>query len=733
MSVPANLPPDVAGFTGRDAEIAALDADSSAVTVLHGPPGAGKSALAVHWARAAARRYPDGRLYLDLRGFGSAEPRDPADGLRLLLTALGVEPGAMPADLDGRLGLFHELTASRRLLLILDNARDDEQVRPLLPAGDATRTVVTSRGTLTGLIAGAGARPLAVAMLPPATATELFRRRLGPEETEAAAEAEIVRACAGLPLALALAAARIRTASYPLAALTALAAEMRRPVNRLEALGPARVVFSWSYHGLEPAAARLFRLLGLATGPDIGLAPAAALDGRPPAETRRTLRELVESGLVAEPAPNRFAMHDLIRSYALELAREQEPADGRRAALTRLLDHYTHTAYQADLVLNPTRAPIPMTLRAPADDSRPRPLVDMKAAMVWLRGERETLLAAVRQARDEGLDTQAWQLSWALDSFLHEEARWDEEGAAWAVALDSAATLADGPALAYAYSFLAVADGRRQRFAEAQANLSRALAVAESAGEGAGDVTGIAECRFILSYLWWLQGDQEQALAEAGAALELFDTAGDTIWAGKAALAVGWYHAQRAEPGVALPHFGRALALQQRVGDWENEAITRDSLGLLHLTIGEHDHAARHFEEGLRLARKTDNPVLEAQILAHLGDLYESLRDPDVAAERWRQAYAILADLSHPQAADLRRKLAPGKNRPEPAGIRGHRLRRGMSQEELAERTGLSVRTIRYLESRKAGRPRPETVRLLADAFGLTGEERERFRVVLSR
>ncbi|GIF19269.1 tetratricopeptide (TPR) repeat protein [Actinoplanes tereljensis] len=730
MSVPAQLPPDISGFSGRDAELAQLDVDPAGVTVVFGPPGTGKSALAVHWARRVASRYPDGCLHLDLRGFDSSAPREPSDGLRLLLAALGVEAGAMPTDLDGRLGLYHRLTASARLLLVFDNARDDEQVRPLLPAGEASRTVVTSRSRLTGLVAAVGARPLAVAALPPADATALFRHRLGPEETDPSAEAEIIRACGGLPLALTLAAARIRTAGYPLAALAALAAELRRPAGRLDALDDLRAVFSWSYHGLTAPTARLFRLLGLAAGPDLALAAACALAGQPPAETRRTLRELIESGLLAEPLPGRYSMPDLIRAYAGELARELESAADRRAALTRLLDHYTHTAYQADLVLNPTRAPIPMTLAAPADDVRPNPLIDMKDAIDWLRGERETLLAAVRQARDEGLDTQAWQLSWALDSFLHEEQRWDDEGAAWAVALDAAATLANGPALAYAYSFLAVADGRRQRFDEAQAHISQALALVEAAG----DVAGIAECRFILSYLWWLQGDQDRAMAEAELALELFGTLDDPIWEGKAALAVGWYEAQRAEPRIALTHFARALALQQRSGDWENEAITRDALGMLHLFLGEQDHAARHLEEGLRLARKIDNPVLAAQILAHLGDLHESLHDAESADERRRQAYEILADLGHPLAADIRRKLAPASSpdRPAGAGIRGHRLRRGMSQEDLAERTGLSVRTIRYLESGKAGRSRPETMRLLADAFGLEGDEREQFHLAMS-
>ncbi|MFI5890753.1 ATP-binding protein [Actinoplanes sp. NPDC051513] len=719
-----SVPPPIAGFTGREPEMSLLDAAAPAVTVISGPPGVGKSALATHWARGKEQAFPGGRLHVDLRGFAEADPRDPADALRLLLESLGVEPGRMPADLDARQALYRALTEPLRLLVVLDNARDDDHVLPLLPAGDAARTVITSRRRLTGLIAAVGARPIDLGPLPEPEAIALFHQRLGAPEPGAA---DIVRACGGLPLAVTLAAARVRTAGHPLAALAALTAELRRPAGRLEALDDLRAVFSWSYHGLTPAAARLFRRLGLASGPDIALAAASALAGRAPGETRRLLRELTESALVTEPAPARYAMTDLIRAHAAELARATDPSAERRAALTRLMDHYTHTAYQADLVLNPTRAPIPMTLSAPADDARPSPPADMKAALAWLTGERETLLAAVRQARDEGLDTQAWQLSWALDSFLHEERRWDVEGAAWAVALDAAATLADGPALAYAYSFLAVADGRRQRFDEAQANMARALALVEADGDRAG----AAECRFILSYLWWLQGDQRRALDEAGAALDIFRTLDDPVWEGKAALAVGWYHAQRGEPRTALPYFTEALALQQRAGDWENESITRDSLGLLHLHTAEHDHAARHFEEGLRLSRRTGNPAVEAQILAHLGDLYETLGDAGTAAERWREAYAILDDLGHPQAAALRGKLAPVSPSAVP-GIRGHRLRRGMSQEDLAERTGLSVRTIRYLESGRAGRPRPETTRLLADAFGLEGEERDNFHALIA-
>ncbi|HEV7965842.1 MAG TPA: tetratricopeptide repeat protein [Actinoplanes sp.] len=739
VPTPAQLPPDVEGFTGRDTELALLDSAPSGVVVVSGPPGAGKTALAVHWAHRAAARFPDGQLHVDLHGFGGTTgPRDPADAVRLMLDAFGLEPHRIPADRDAQVALYRSLTSQRRLLVILDNARDAEQVRPLLPAGGGVRTVVTSRRRLTAVVAGLGAQPLELDVLAEPAATELFRRRLGPREADPVHTADIVEACGRLPLALALAAARARLTGSPLATL---AAELRRPVGRLEALDDGergvRAVFSWSYEGLSSSAARLFRLLGLVVGPDIAIAPVVALAGRTGPEVRRTLRELADVGLVAERASGRYAMHDLLRAYAGELARATESTHERRAAMTRLLDHYTHTAYHADLVLNPARAPIPLPLDPAADGARPEPLDDLKVALSWLRSEREALLAAVRQAKDEGLDAQAWQLSWALDTFLHEQGRWDDEGAAWAVATEAAAALTDGPALAYAYSFRAVADGRRQRFEPAQVHMRQALDLVRAAGDRAGE----GECLFILSYLCWLQGAQDAALARAEQSLALFRQVDEPMWAGKASLAVGWYLTQRGEHRQALPYYTEALALQQRAGDHPNEAVTRDGLGWLQHQLEDYDDAVRHLQEGLRLARRLGDPSLEAQVLGHLGDVHEALMDRDTAAARWRQAYEILADLGHPQAAELRRKLAiasppsgdgPDSSEEVPAArgfgvlVRDHRLRGGMSQEDLAARTGLSVRTIRYLESGRTGRPRPETMRLLCDAFGLDSADRER-------
>lgn len=726
-STDPSLPPDVDDFTGREAELAFLDTAPPGVVVISGPPGAGKTGLAVRWAHRAAARFPDGRVHVDLHGFDAGpEPRDAAGALRLVLDALGADPARVPADPDARAVLFRELVAGRRLLLILDNVRDAGQVRPLLLPGGPVRTVVTGRRRLTALVAEFGARPLELDVLPREAALALFRRRLGPEHDGTAYAEEIVDACGRLPLALRLAAAKARLSGHPLAAL---AAELRAPAGRLAALDDGvRTAFSWSYESLTPAAARVFRLFGLVGGPDVSGAAAAALAGRPEPEVRAVLRELTDAGLLAERVPGRFTMHDLLRAYAGQLTRETDSGDDRRAALTRLLDHYTHTAYQADLLLNPARAPIPLPLDAPAAGALPEPLPTWKSALSWLRGERDTLLAAVRQAQRAGLHTQAWQLSWALDTFLNDQQRWDDEGAAWAVALDAAAALPDGPALAYAYSFLAVADARRQRFTPAEEHMRQALDLVRAAGDRAGE----GECLFILSYLRWLAGDQEEARARAEESLELFRAVDDPMWAGKASLAVGWYLSQCGAADRARSYYIEAVALQERAGDDPNLAVTHDGAGWLCQQLGDHAGAVRHYDEGLRLARRLGNPALEAQILGHLGDLHEALHDLEAAAVRWRQAYGILADLGHPQEAELSRKLAmiaPEARRTGGAFaelVREHRLRHGMSQEDLAARSGLSVRTIRHLESGRAGRPRPETMRLLGDALSLDRADRER-------
>jgi tetratricopeptide (TPR) repeat protein len=648
-SAPAQLPAGVEGFTGRAAALAALDAAAARVVTVTGAAGVGKTALVVHWAHRAAGDFPDGRLYVDLRGFdGDGDVVDPADAIRGFLDALGVEPHRVPPGRDAQAALYRSLSADRRLLVVLDNARDAGQVRPLLPGGPAVRTVVTSRDRLTALVAETGARPLALDLPDQAEAVELLTSRTGAQPRDPEAAAEIVAACGRLPLALALVGARVRQTGFPLATL---ATELRRP--GLATLDGVRAVFSWSYRALSPSAARLFRLLGLAAGADIAAAAAAALAGVALPEVRRALRELTEASLLTEPAPGRYQLHDLLRVYAGELAHEVETDKDRRAALTRLLDHYTHTAYAAELVLNPTRAPIPLTLAEPAEGAGPKQQLDVKAALQWLGTERAVLLSALRQAKDEGLDRYAWQLGWALDTFLYEQHHWQDEGAAWAVALSAATALVDRPAAAHAHRFLAVVAGRLDRFGEAHAHMRQAIELSRAAGDRAGE----AETHFVLSYVCWLQADHDSALDHAERSRALWAELDHPSWEGKASNAVGWYHAQLGAHRKALPYHERALALQQQAGDRANEAVARVSLGQAQHDLGYYEAAAGHYEQGLQLARALADPVMEAHLTVRLGDTYQAMGDDAAARERWQRAYEILTDAGHPQAADVGRKL----------------------------------------------------------------------------
>ncbi|MEU6220798.1 BTAD domain-containing putative transcriptional regulator [Streptomyces sp. NPDC047022] len=349
MPVPAQLPLTVVGFTARKDELAQLDTaalDAVPLTVISGTAGVGKTSLVVHWAHRVAPRFPDGQLYADLHGFDpSGTALDPADCLRGFLNALGLPPRSLPAGLLAQSALFRSMLAGKRVLVVLDNARDAEQVRPLLPGSSGCLVVVTSRDQLTPLVVAQGAASLRLDPLTAGQARDLLIRRLGHDRVacEPGAADEIAAHCAGLPLALAVAATR--AAVRPGHSLSALSAQMSKAAARLDAFegGDAgtdlRSVFSWSYRTLGAEAARLFRLLGLYPGPDLSAHAAASLVRCPVERARWTLAELCRANLLTEQAPGRYALHDLLRAYAAELALAEEDADTRRVAVHRVVDH----------------------------------------------------------------------------------------------------------------------------------------------------------------------------------------------------------------------------------------------------------------------------------------------------------------------------------------------------------------------------------------------------------
>jgi len=430
--VPRQLPGPTPHFACRAKELSELSElpdhcgparKAAVIAAIWGTPGVGKSALAIHWAHQVSERFPDGQLYVNLRGFGPHRLCvPPTKAIGWLLDGLQVPSQRIPAGLDAQAALYRSLLADRRMLILLDNARDAEQVRPLLPGSAGCLVVVTSRSELTGLVTTEGARPLVVDLLSAADAHQLLAVRLGADrlEREPTAVAELIELCARLPLALSVVAAR--SSARPWLPLASLAAELRgarNPLDALETGDPAsnvRAVFSWSNQQLSPPAARLFRLLGVHCGPDITSHASASLAGLSRRQVRRLLGELTRSCLLAEHSPGRFACHDLLRAFAAEQARIRDSAADRHLAISRSLDHYLHTARAAALLLYPAREPI--TLKPPIKGTSPEPLADNEQALAWCQAERQVLLAAIDQAAALGFDTHAWQLPVTLSAFF---------------------------------------------------------------------------------------------------------------------------------------------------------------------------------------------------------------------------------------------------------------------------------------------------------------------------
>jgi tetratricopeptide (TPR) repeat protein len=662
--VPAQLPADVPGFTGRGEQLALLDAtvrDSGptvAICVVSGTAGVGKTALAVHWAHTVAGLFPDGQLYVNLRGFDPAgRVTDPAESVRGFLDALGVPHERVPSGLDAQAALYRSLLAGKRILVLLDNARDAEQVRPLLPATAGAVAVVTSRNQLTGLLAAEGAHPVTLDVLGEQEARELLSRRIGAEAgAEAGAVRDIVAACARLPLALAIAAARARQNSFPLAAL---AAELVNAGDRLDALDigdPAvqvRAVFSWSYAALSAEAGRLFRLLSLSPGPDISTAAAASLAGHPLGHTRRLLAELAQANLIVEHTPGRYVSHDLLRTYAAELTGRHDTESARRAATVRLLDHYVHTAHAADRLLYPARDPIELPLLPAAAESRPESPADHQRAMAWFSAEHPVLLAAARSAARTGQDTHAWQLAWALDTFLYRRGHWHDRAAVWAGALPAAERLGDLDAQATGHRSIARASVTLGRRDDAHIHLHRALDLCVRSGNPAGQ----ANVHNNLSFLISQQKDYPRALEHNREALALYRAVGNLRGQAAALSSMSWQYDLMGDFPQAIVHCRQAIDLMRQVGDRRGEADVSDSLGYAYHHLGRHAEAADCYRHALELVRDTGDRHAEAEILVHLGDTHDASGDRLAARRAWDEALAIFTDLDHPEAQQVRDKL----------------------------------------------------------------------------
>jgi tetratricopeptide (TPR) repeat protein/transcriptional regulator with XRE-family HTH domain len=664
---PAQLPAGAAHFAGRAAALHRLDGflpvavggktTTVVITAISGTAGVGKTALAVHWAHRVAARFPDGQLYVNLRGF---DPGGSVLGAReavgVFLDALGVPPQRVPTSFEAQVGLYRSLLAGRRMLVVLDNARDAEHVRPLLPGSPGCLVVVTSRSELTSLVVVEGAHPLTIDLLSAAEARELLVRRLGSGRiaAERAATEEIILTCAGLPLALAIVAAR--AATHPGFPLTTLAAELRDagglgPLSGGDATADVRAVLSWSYRTLGPAAARLFRLLGLHPGPDIATPAAASLAGIPVEQVRPLLAELAGAHLATEHAPGRYTFHDLLRLYASELANSIDTGAERHGAVHRVLDHYLRAAHNAAVLLNPQRDPI-----GPVP---PRPLVtseepaDHEQALAWFATECCVLLAAVDRAAAAGFDSHAGRLAWTLVDFLKRRGHWHEWATTQHTALAAAQRLGDREAQAEAHRNLGRIHYRLGSFDDAYRHLYQAVDLFGQVGNHVGQ----ANAHFALAGAFGRQERHKEALGHAELAFELFQSAGHRIGQADVANTIGWNAAHLGDYQRALTQCEYALALHRELGDREGEAHTWDSLGYAHHHLGHHRRAVACYQRALDLYLDLSDRKGEAETLTRLGDAHHAAGNPVATRNAWQHALDTLDDLGHSDAAQVRAKL----------------------------------------------------------------------------
>jgi DNA-binding SARP family transcriptional activator len=651
-AVPWQLPAAVDGFAGREDELAALDvllgpqresppdetrSRSPLIAVIAGTAGVGKTTLAVHWAHRVAGRFPDGQLYINLRGYDPAgEAVRPAAAIGEFLDALQVPPHRIPDGLAAQAGLYRSLLAGRRLLVLVDNARDADQVVPLLPGAPGCLVVVTSRDHLAGLVMTYGARPLTLDLLPPDEARRLLAGRLGQDRiaAEPAAAEEIVRRCAGLPLALAIVAAR--AAIHPARPLGALAGELADALGALDRAVDVRAIFSWSYETLGGAAARLFRLVaGLHPGPYSTVTAAASMAGVPVSQIRGPLAELTRANLLTEHAPDRYSCHDLLRAYAAELC-EVRDAD-RDAVRHRIVDHYVQTAYAAVLPLHghiETVAPAaPRPGVSVGDFARP------DEAMTWFTAERSALLAVLKLAADLGLDRQVCHLARALFVFLQRRGRWLDHAETQQTALAAARRLGDPVEETRAHRNLAWALADLGRFDDAHHNLDAALARSHD------DPAGQAWTHYHRDIVYAIQGREADALDAARRAHDIFDRLGDQVGQAITLTSLGWHHGRLGDHRPALDLCEQALILHQKLGTRGHEAHTWSCLADTHLHMGDPTEAVPCYRQALDLFREFGDQYGEASTLAHLGACHHHAGDHAAAHQHWRHAHTLLGDL----------------------------------------------------------------------------------------
>ena len=661
--VPAQLPPALSWFTGREDTLKMLDQLLSGeatrpgpmiISAIAGSPGVGKTTVAVHWAHDVADRFPDGQLYVNLRGYDATAPVTPEDALSGFLRALGHQPTGAAQSVDELSALYRTVLAGRRILVLLDNARSAEQVRPLLPGTGSAVALVTSRDDLAGLVARDGAHRLFLDYLPYEEAVLLFERVLPDrrpiEEPQAAAK--LVRLCGGLPLALRIVAERV--ARHPGRPLASIAAELADETRRLDGMGVAgdpaatvRGVLSWSYSALSPDTARLFRRLGLHPAGDFEAAAALSLVG--PEARMADLDTLLDVHLVQSTAPGRYRMHDLVRLYAIECATVDETPERRAQALHGLLTWYLNAATAAARMLGPARTHVEPPVTAPAV-----PQFDSyDDALAWMETERANLVAAVRLAASAEMDDIAWQLAVELWDLLSLRGYTTDWLGTHEVAVAAARRLADDDALAWCLNHLAAGYGVAGQHTAAIACLREALAVNRRLGHRRSEAAVLNN----LSKSYEEVGSLEEGMSCAQEALAICREIGHPRVEASALTGVGSVLVRLGRPAEAVPYQRRAIDLFQETGNGYGEGDALSDLSDAYRMLGRLADATECAERALSVSRQLGHRFGEAKAHDALGHSALLAGARDDARRHWRAAQDILAELGDPMSEEVEERL----------------------------------------------------------------------------
>ncbi|MDT7786853.1 MAG: hypothetical protein QOF58_5272, partial [Pseudonocardiales bacterium] len=618
---------------------------------INGIGGVGKTALALQWAHGVADRYPDGQLYVNLRGFDTrAEPLDPLTVARDFLLALGIPAKDIPSSEDALVAAYRSALAGRRVMLLLDNARDAEQVRPLLPGGPGNLVLITSRNRLSGLVAREGAQPVALDVLDDQAAVDLLTERIGAERVAAEPDAvsRLVERCAGLPLALGIVAARAAFGDT----LTALADELEQ--ERLDALDlddattGVRAVFSWSLRSVSEAAARVFVLLGLHPGPDFTVAAAASLAALSTAETRRALNELSSSSLVHSCANGRFGQHDLLRDYAAERAAEL-PAAQRDEASRRMHDHYLHTTHHAwKLIADVTRELVP---GPPAVGAVVVGEFTPDRSDQWYEAELQVLLLLVERVEDD----LAWRFAVMMNVYVNFRSHVDVAERVLRSGLAAAQRVGDIYPQSRLHRFVGVVMLNRNLLDEAEHHIRRALWFDAQAD----DVRSLLNVTCGLALILQKQERHEEALEVL---LDVhprsvnhdvpYDVASHLGALGRAYLNLG-------DLKRAFEHLQQSADVFARMDKFADvdPASTQATLGEICLMLGRHAEAVEHYRNSVRMARQVANRSSLVDLLPGLAKAHIVVGDREGARENLVELLSLCEELGMGNADEARELL----------------------------------------------------------------------------